>query len=79
MPTSALIPANQQRSLMKSASNNSITDNTSNLNSEELTIEDMLRGIKYHNGQVFFNLFITENHIGLINISAKDFTNLILM
>ena len=42
MPTSAYSPVTQG-SLMKSASNNSINENTQNFTPDELTIKEMLK------------------------------------
>lgn len=49
MSTSALIPDNNQRSLMKSTSNNNIPQNE-----QKITIEDMLKDVEDPDGRLYF-------------------------
>ena len=68
MPTSVLIPANKQRNLMKSASANIITDNAQNFNPNEVTIEEMLKGVVDSDGKIYYQ---KQNKLFLDNEQAE--------
>lgn len=53
MPTSAHSPA-KQGSIMKSASNNIMADNSGNFNPDEITIEEMLRDVQDPHGKAYY-------------------------
>ena len=54
MPTSVLIPANTQRNIMKSTSNDIITNNSQNINPAQITIREMLKGVKDSDGKFYY-------------------------
>lgn len=54
MPSSVLIPANMQRNIMKTTSNNSITNSSSNINPNQVTIEEMLKGVIGADGNTYY-------------------------
>ena len=74
MQTSSTSPA-KQGSLLKSAPNNIITNNTNNFNPKQITIEDMLRGIEDTDGNLYFQLKNNPKqpkvYRGAYDVSAK--------
>ena len=65
MPTSVHIPANTQSNIMKPTSNNIITNNSQNINPNQITIREMLNGVKDSDGKTYYqeekNLLMTHN------------------
>jgi hypothetical protein len=55
LQTPSTSPA-KQGSLSKSATNNIITNNSNNFNPEQITIEDMLRGVEDADGNIYYQL-----------------------
>ncbi len=54
MPSSAHSIVNQPRSLMKTTSNNNITNSSNNINPNQVTIEKMLKGVVGADGITYF-------------------------